>query len=120
MRAARDGKGVQVRGDGSMQRDVVHVDDIVAGILAAWQTGHTGPVIFGSGRSVSVNDMVEAARSVTGAPLPVEHVPVGPGEMPAVKVDISVARSLGYSPQHDLKSGLSTVWPDFCPQEADQ
>jgi UDP-glucose 4-epimerase len=120
MRAARDGKGVQVRGDGSMQRDVVHVDDIVAGILAAWQTGHTGPVIFGSGRSVSVNDMVEAARSVTGAPLPVEHVPVGPGEMPAVKVDISVARTLGYSPQHDLKSGLSTVWPDFCPQEADQ
>jgi UDP-glucose 4-epimerase len=120
MRAARDGKGVQVRGDGSMQRDVVHVDDIVAGILAAWQTGHTGPVIFGSGRSVSVNDMVEAARSVTGAPLPVQHVPVGPGEMPAVRVDISLARSLGYSPQHDLKSGLSTVWPDFCPQESDQ
>jgi UDP-glucose 4-epimerase len=113
MRAARDGEGVQVRGDGSMIRDVVHVDDIVAGILAAWRAGHIGPVILGSGQSVSVMDMVEAARTVTGAPIPVEHVPVGPGEMPAVVLDTSVARGLGYAPVHDLKSGLATVWPEF-------
>jgi UDP-glucose 4-epimerase len=121
MRAARDGKGVQVRGDGTMMRDVVHVDDIVAGVTAAWRAGHVGPVIFGSGQSVSVNEMVEAARIVTGAPIPVEHVPVGPGEMPAVKVDTSVAQGLGYKPAYDLKSGLATVWPEFSgPQEADQ
>jgi len=117
MRAARDGKGVQVRGDGSMIRDVVHVDDVVEGILAAWRAGHTGPVILGSGQSVSVMDMVEAARSVTGAPVPAEHVPVGPGEMPAVRVDISVARGLGYTPAYDLKSGLATVWPEFAGAE---
>ncbi|HEY2490309.1 MAG TPA: NAD-dependent epimerase/dehydratase family protein [Streptosporangiaceae bacterium] len=126
MRAARDGKGVQVRGDGSMVRDVVHVDDVVQGILAAWRAGHIGPVILGSGQSVSVMDMVEAARSVTGAPLPVEHVPVGPGEMPAVLLDASVARGLGYVPGYDLKSGLATVWPEFAgtvfagTEEADQ
>src|SRR5215469_16880396 len=117
MRAARDGHGVQVRGDGSMMRDVVHVDDVVEGILAAWRAGHTGPVILGSGQSVSVMDMVEAARSVTGAPVPAEHVPVGPGEMPAVRVDISVARGLGYTPAYDLKSGLATVWPEFAGAE---
>jgi len=126
MRAARDGEGVQVRGDGSMVRDVVHVDDVVQGILAAWRAGHIGPVILGSGQSVSVMDMVEAARSVTGAPLPVEHVPVGPGEMPAVLLDTSVARGLGYVPGYDLKSGLATVWPEFAgtvfagTEEADQ
>jgi UDP-glucose 4-epimerase len=119
MRAARDGRGVQIRGDGSMLRDVVHVDDVIAGIHAVWRSGHTGPVILGSGRSVSVMDMVEAARSVTGAPLPVEHVPVGPGEMPAVLVDISLARGLGYAPRHDLKSGLATVWPEFASQQED-
>ncbi len=121
MRAARDGQGVQVRGDGTMTRDVVHVDDVVAGILAAWRAGHIGPVILGSGQSVSVTEMVEAARSVTGAALPVEHVPVGPGEMPAVLLDVSVARGLGYAPRHDLKSGLATVWPEFAgAQEGDQ
>jgi UDP-glucose 4-epimerase len=113
MRAARDGTGIQVYGDGSQVRDLVHVDDIVAGILAAWRARHTGPLILGFGESVSVNDIVTAARQVTGAELPAEHVPPKPGEMPAVIVDISAARALGYDPVHDLKSGLATVWPEF-------
>jgi UDP-glucose 4-epimerase len=113
MRAARDGTGVQVRGDGTMLRDVVQVDDVVAGILLAWHKEHTGPLILGSGQSVTVNDMVDAARAVTGAPIPVEYVPVGPGEMPAVVIDISAARALGYQPAYDLKAGIATVWPDF-------
>jgi UDP-glucose 4-epimerase len=115
MRAARDGEGVQVRGDGTMLRDVVQVDDVVQGVLAAWRARHTGPLILGSGRSVTVNEMVETARRVTGAPIPVEHVPVGNGEMPAVVVDISAARAIGYAPAYDLEAGMATVWPDFRP-----
>jgi UDP-glucose 4-epimerase len=115
MRAARDGDGVQVRGDGTMMRDLVHVDDVVQGVLAAWKARHTGPLILGSGQSVSVNEMVETARKVTGAPIPVEHVPAGNGEMPAVVVDISAARAIGYAPTRDLESGMATVWPDFDP-----
>ncbi len=115
MRAARDGEGVQVRGDGTMLRDVVHVDDVVQGVLTAWRARHTGPLILGSGQSVTVNDMVETARRVTGAAIPVEHVPVGNGEMPAVVVDISAARAIGYAPSYDLESGMATVWPDFNP-----
>jgi UDP-glucose 4-epimerase len=116
MRAARDGEGVQVRGDGTMLRDLVHVDDVVQGVLAAWKARATGPLILGAGTSVSVNEMVATARRVTGAALPVEYVPVGNGEMPAVVVDISAARAIGYAPSHDLESGMATVWPDFKPE----
>jgi UDP-glucose 4-epimerase len=115
MRAARDGEGVQVRGDGTMLRDVVHVDDIVAGIFVAWRSGHSGPLILAGGKSVTVNEMVDAARRVTGRPIPAENVPVGPGEMPAVVVDISAARALGYQPAMNLDAGLATVWPEFDP-----
>ena len=115
MRAARDGEGVQVRGDGTMLRDVVHVDDVVQGILLAWQAGHNGPLILGAGRSVSVNDMVTIARQVTGAAIPAELVPVPQGEMPAVVLDISAAKALGYQPRHTLETGMATVWPDFDP-----
>ena len=118
MRAARDGEGVQVRGDGSMLRDVVHVDDVVQGIFAAWRGRHNGPLILGSGESVSVNDMVTTARLVTGAPIPAENVPAGHGEMPAVVLDISAAKALGYQPAYDLRAGLATVWPDFAPEGA--
>jgi UDP-glucose 4-epimerase len=113
MRAARDGHGVEIYGDGTQIRDLVHVDDIVAGIFAAWKASVTGPMILGAGESVSVNDILAAARSVTGVELPVTYVPAKPGEMPAVIVDISRARSIGYEPEQDLKSGLATVWPEF-------
>jgi UDP-glucose 4-epimerase len=84
----------------------------------AWRSGHTGPLILAGGKSVTVNDMVAAARRVTGRPIPVENVPVGPGEMPAVVVDISAARALGYQPTMDLDTGLATVWPEFDPDRA--
>jgi UDP-glucose 4-epimerase len=113
MRAARDGHGVQVYGDGTQVRDLIHVDDIVSGLLLAWRSRSTGSIILGAGESVTVNDIIAAARSVTGAPIPVEHVAPKPGEMPAVIVDISAARALGYRPTHDLKSGIATVWPEF-------
>ncbi len=113
MRAARDGSSVQVYGDGTQVRDLVHVDDVIAGIFAAWGARFTGPLILGAGEPTSVNDILAAARSVTGAELPAHYTPRKPGEMPAVIVDISAARSLGYEPRHDLKSGLATVWPEF-------
>lgn len=113
MRAARDGTGVEVYGDGTQVRDLVHVDDIVAGMFAAYQAGYSGPVILGAGESVSVNDVVDAARGVTGFGIPVRHVPPKRGETPAVIVGISAARAPGYAPSHDLKSGLATVWPEF-------
>jgi UDP-glucose 4-epimerase len=116
MRAARDGEGVQVRGDGTMLRDLVHVDDVVQGALLAWQARHNGPLILGAGRSVSVNDMVTIARQVTGAAIPAEMVPVPQGEMPAVVLDISAAKALGYQPRHTLETGMATVWPDFDPK----
>jgi UDP-glucose 4-epimerase len=86
---------------------------VVQGILTAWRTGHTGALVLGSGRSDSVSDLIEHARTVTGSPIPVEHVPAKQGEMPAVVLDISAARGLGYAPRHDLASGLATVWPEF-------
>ena len=116
MRAARDGTGVKVRGDGTMVRDVIQVDDVISGIFAAWASDHSGPVILGSGQPVTVNDMVETARRVTGVDIPAENAPVAQGEMPAVKLDISTARGLGYEPTYDLETGMAMVWPDFRPE----
>ncbi|MGH3669769.1 MAG: NAD-dependent epimerase/dehydratase family protein [Pseudonocardiaceae bacterium] len=114
MRAALAGRGVQVYGDGSQRRDLVHVDDAVAALLAAWERRFRGTAIIGSGRSVTVLELLEVARAVTGCALPAEHVPAPPGEMPAVIVDISRAgEHLGYRPVVSLAAGLATVWQDF-------
>ncbi|MGH3664925.1 MAG: NAD-dependent epimerase/dehydratase family protein [Egibacteraceae bacterium] len=117
MRAALAGGGVQVYGDGQQVRDFVHVDDVVDSLLLAWRTRHVGPLIVGSGRSISVNELVAEARAVSDSPLPVEHTDPKPGEMPAVIVDIAAARELGYRPTVSLRGGLAGVWGDFRRQE---
>lgn len=114
MRAALAGEGVQIYGDGLQRRDLVYVDDVVRAILAAWDRRYAGTAIIGSGESVTVLDMVDAVRTVTGCALPAAHVPAKPGEMPAVIVDVSRAREeLGYRPLVPLLEGLATVWKDF-------
>src|SRR6266508_771622 len=108
-----DGATVEIYGDGTQRRDFVHVDDVVQGLLLAWRRRCTGSLIIGSGRSISVLDLLDQARRVTGRPLPAVHVAPKPGEMPAVVVDIGRARSLGYEPTVELEDGLLTAWADF-------
>jgi UDP-glucose 4-epimerase len=116
MRAARGGTTVEVYGDGLQVRDLVHVDDVCRGLGVVWQSGHSGPLIVGSGRSVSVLEMVQAVRAVTGRSVRTRHVPPKPGEMRAVVVSIAAARRLGYEPQVGLAEGLATVWAEFAAQ----
>lgn len=113
MRAVRDDGVIEVYGTGEQRRDLVHVSDVVAGLLVAWRAGHVGPLIIGAGRSVSVLDIVDAVAKATGTPVRGEHVPAKPGEMPAVVVRIDRARALGYSPAMSLEDGLATVWDEF-------
>ena len=114
MRAALHDEGVRVYGDGLQRRDLVHLDDVVRAVMLAWDKRHSGTAIVGSGRSMSVLEMVATAREVTGAALPVEHVPAPQGEMPAVVVDVSgSADSIGYHPRVGLRSGLTAVWQYF-------
>ena len=116
--AARD-EGVQVYGDGRQRRDLVHVHDVarafalaVAGSSPVWPSG---PTIIGSGSSVTVLDLLAAAREATGRPIPAEHVPAKDGEMPAVVVDTARARSLGWEPSVSLVEGMAGTWADLSP-----
>jgi UDP-glucose 4-epimerase len=113
MRAARDGGKVEVYGTGEQRRDLVNVLDVVQGLVVAWQQDVTGPLVIGSGRSVSVLELLEAARQATGIDIPARHVAAKQGEMPAVQVDISRAAALGYEPAVGLEDGLREVWADF-------
>jgi UDP-glucose 4-epimerase len=114
MRAALSGGGVQVYGDGKQARDLVHVEDVATAVVTAWQRRFSGTAIVGAATSVTVLDLIEAARTATGAPLPVEHVPAKTGEMPAVIVNTAKAHAeLDYRPKYELAEGLRTVWDDF-------
>jgi UDP-glucose 4-epimerase len=114
MRCARLGGTFEIYGNGAQVRDYVHAHDVVDAVLLAladerWR----GPAVIGSGRSLSVLEVIEQVRAVTGAQLAVRHGPPKPGEMPAVIVDNSHARSLGWQPRYDFATGVAGVWEEW-------
>lgn len=113
MRAALDGYGVEIYGDGKQQRDFVARSDVARAVQASLVEGWSGPVIVGAGRSVSVLDLVRLAREATGEAIPATHGPPREGEMRAVIVDTSRARELGFTPRTSLEEGLQRAWEDF-------
>jgi UDP-glucose 4-epimerase len=75
LRAAVRDEGVEVYGDGRQRRDLVHVHDVARAFAMAVDPTRTppwpsGPTIIGSGASVTVLDMLEAARAATGRDIP--------------------------------------------------
>ena len=114
MRAIRLGSTFEIYGDGRQVRDYVHAHDVTAAVrLGLTRENWAGPMVIGAGRSLSVLDVLDAVREVTGEPLEVRHGPARPGEMPAVIVDPSHARAAGWSPRYTLEEGLVGVWDEW-------
>jgi UDP-glucose 4-epimerase len=114
MRAIRTGATFEIYGDGRQVRDYVNVSDVVgAARLALLSEEWAGPVVIGTGTSLSVLEVVDEVRRVTSAELPVRHGPAKPGEMPAVIVDSSRARAAGWSPQRSFSDGITAVWDEW-------
>jgi UDP-glucose 4-epimerase len=115
MRAIRLGTTFEIYGDGTQVRDYVHALDVVAAMrLALLDERWKGPVVIGSGTSLSVLEVVQAVRDVSRAAIDVTHGPAKAGEMPAVIVDPGRAHSLGWSPRYPaLADGLVGVWEEW-------
>ena len=110
MRVAANATTFDVYGDGLQLRDYVNVADVVGAIvMALTNQAVSGPVVIGSGSSVSVIDLVELVEKAIGMKLELRHIPAKAGEMPAVIVDNSKARSWGWTPRVSLEEGLAEV-----------
>ncbi len=103
--------------DGTAVRDYIHVADLAdAHVRAVEQLDTHGTVIcnLGNGRGFSVREVVEAARRVTGHPIPAEEAPRRAGD-PAVLVASSdrARQLLGWRPgRPDLDVIVSDAWTE--------
>lgn len=108
------GKGqFAIYGDGDQFRDYVHVSDVVNAFITLANKSFTGPVIIGSGESVTVKKLISMVSEVVGAPIPYSQVEAQQGEMRGVKVTNQLAKNLGVEFKVNLKEGLQRVWQDF-------
>lgn len=116
MRTALGEATFSIYGDGEQFRDYVNVKDVAHAFVELSTGNHNGPVVIGTGRSVSVNTLVKMASETTGTDLNAQRVPKKPGEMKGVSVDNSLAKSLGVKFAINLEEGLALTWNDFLHQ----
>jgi UDP-glucose 4-epimerase len=69
----------------------------------------SGPLVVGAGFSVSVLELISLVEKALGSQLNVRQIPAKAGEMPAVIVDNSLARSWGWAPSVGLEEGIAEV-----------
>jgi UDP-glucuronate 4-epimerase len=117
-RAIARGEVVTLFGGGAPSRDYTYVGDAVDGTLRAIDAaagrggggeGAPGFRIYnlGSGRPVSLAELVGAIGEALGRAPRVAHAPAPPGEVRATLASIEAARrDLGYDPRTPLRDGI--------------
>ncbi len=121
MRAILTGGTFEIYGDGRQVRDYVNVSDVVQAMrLALLSDEWHGPVVIGTGHSLSVLEVVEEVRRRTGVDLSVRHGPAKAGEMPAVIVDSSRAQAAGWTPRWTFSEGIDAVWGEWSRAENEE
>jgi UDP-glucose 4-epimerase len=107
------GEPLTIFGDGGQSRDFVYIDDVAE----AWSRALTAPSTYGgvfnlgSGRRLSINELVQHALATFGqAPSSerIRHAPARSGEQRHVEADVTLARKvLGWEPRVPFDQGLA-------------
>ena len=119
MRLMREGSPITVYGDGSMSRDYTYIDDIVAGVLAAYDTiDRFGYRVWnlGSDRPVRLDELIDQIAGVTGIAPRIERAEPPAGDVERTWADLTRSRDeLGYRPTMDRREGLARQWAALRP-----
>jgi UDP-glucose 4-epimerase len=104
----REGGRPTVFGDGTQTRDYIYVGDVVDAALAAAASDQVGAVNIGSGTEVSVLEIIEVLRELSGnAGFEPEFAAPRPGEVQRISLDAGLARRvLGWTAKTDLRDGM--------------
>jgi len=112
LKCALDKTPFRLFGDGHQTRDFTFVADAVAATIAASERGRGGAVYnIGGGSRVSMLEVIQAVREVTGREVEVVMEQKQKGDMRDTYADTSAARrELGYEPRTSLREGLQREW----------
>jgi dTDP-glucose 4,6-dehydratase len=110
------GQPLTVFGDGSQTRSLCYVDDLITGILQLWDSQYALPMNMGNPEEVTMLQLAELVRSITGSTSDIEFLPLPQDDPSRRRPDIARARDiLGWAPTIDLRVGLTMTaawWRD--------
>ena len=111
------GEPIAFFGDGRTSRDYTYIDDIVSGVLAAYDRvetlGRTGIKIWnlGGNKPHSLTELVRTVETVVGKAAILDRRPMQPGDVERTYADLTRSSSeLGYMPRTTLEQGVRRQW----------
>lgn len=108
-RLIRDGKPIQLFGDGTTRRDYTYIDDVISGVRAAMDYDASMHEVFNLGESetTELSRLIELLEESLGKKAVIDQQPMQPGDVPITYADISKARKLlGYDPKTKVEEGI--------------
>lgn len=98
--------------DGTCIRDYIHLEDLASAHILALEKEALGAYNLGTGKGVSVMEIIMACRHVTGHPIPVKMCPRRPGDPPALYASGRKARTMmGWNPtRSDIETIVRDAW----------
>lgn len=101
------GEPLTVYGDGSQTRSFGYITDLVRGILALARSDVNEPVNIGNPQEMTVLEMAEVIRSITGSKSEIVYKPLPEDDPKVRQPDITTARKvLGWEPKVDVRDAL--------------
>jgi len=114
LRLAAKGEPITMYGTGDSSRDYTFVDDIVRGVLSAYdRIPKFGYRIWNVGGShpMSLSDMIGTIAGAVGREVKIDHRPARPGDVQQTYADVArSANELGYKAQVSFSEGVKCQW----------
>lgn len=98
--------------DGTCIRDYIHVSDLAEAHVKALESSASGPFNLGTGIGYSVRQVIDAARRLTGHPIPARECQRRPGDPPTLVAEARrAAEVLDWRPRRsDLERIVADAW----------
>jgi UDP-glucose 4-epimerase len=98
--------------DGTCIRDYIHILDLAQAHMLALDVEESGHYNLGTGNGLSVKEIIDVSREVTGHPIPADVVPRRDGDPPRLIGCSDKAREkLGWNPRFENASDIiSSAW----------
>ncbi len=105
---------VEIWGSGKPRRELMHVDDLAAGVLFLLSIDNPPDwANLGTGVDHSILEIAELVKKTVGFTGSITHDTSKPDGMPVKRLDVSLMNSLGWKAQTTLEAGIVSAYEDY-------
>lgn len=104
-----NGTNPTINGTGKQTRDLIHVSDVVQGLIKGFNSKIDNAEVFllSTNSETSVNDLLELIFEIVGKKLDIIKTPANPGDIERMFLSYAKAnKSVGFEPMMKLRDGI--------------